>query len=293
MPAMRPSGQRCLTIFEEIADCAFFGSHGVSREISGVPELINGVEVSKAKKVPTQVNIKDSYARLDTLEEVKKQLLMLARSLIHRMHADLTEDDDDFNSLEGGPSQRKWLAHPRTLRLSTRPPPPLKPDGSRARSFNRISRSTLMPNFAFNLNQSDECLAEKLVQEALIPAFRKLRPEKLGWNLSLVNIVVTNMSETAAESKDSVGRDIGRMLKRQDEVLQDWKVVDEQPVVEDDSPINTEMDRATSTAARGQWHFLPGWMGEGRMGERRLSRQLDACLQNMWQRDTIVCGNSS
>jgi DNA polymerase iota len=179
------------------------------------------------------------------------------------MHADLTEDNDEFDSPEGGPSQRKWLAHPRTLRLSTRPRPPLNPDGSRARSFNRTSRSAPMPNFAFNLNQSDDCLAEKLVQEALIPAFRKLHPEKSGWSLSLVNIAVTNMSEMAAESKDSVGRDIGRMLKRQDDVLQDWKVVDEQPLVEDSPPINSadaEIDAAPVQPHEGNGTFYQdGW----------------------------------
>jgi hypothetical protein len=36
----RPLEQRCFIVFWEIADCAFFGSHGVSREISGVPELL-------------------------------------------------------------------------------------------------------------------------------------------------------------------------------------------------------------------------------------------------------------
>ena len=204
--------------------------------------LINGVdetEVGKAKKVPSQISIEDSYIRLDTFEQVKKELLMLAASLIRRMHADLTEeDDDDLYLPEAGRSHRRWLAHPRTLRLSTRPRPPLTADGSRTRSFSRISRSAPIPGFVFNLNENDESLAQKLVQEALIPAFRKLHPEKSGWNLSLVNVAVTNMAETAAETKDSEGRDIERMLKRQDDVLKDWKVINEAPVSEDGSTVN-------------------------------------------------------
>jgi DNA polymerase iota len=219
------------------------GGPGSQKGIGGrIWSLINGIdetEVGKAKKVPSQISIEDSYSRLDTFEQVKKELLMLARSLIRRMQADLTEeeDDDDVDMPEAGQSQRKWLAHPRTLRLSTRPRPPPNPDGKRSRSLNRISRSVPMPNFVFNLNESNESLAERLVQEALIPAFRKLHPEKSGWNLSLVNIAGTNMAETAAETKESEGRDIGRMLKRQDEVLKDWRVVDREPLSEDDPTI--------------------------------------------------------
>ena len=203
--------------------------------------LINGVdntEVAKAKRVPSQISIEDSYVRLDTFEQVRKELLMLAASLIRRMHADLMEEDDDLYLPEAGRGHRRWLAHPRTLRLSTRPRPPPNVDGSRTRSFNRISRSAPIPGFVFHLNESDDSLAEKLVQEALIPAFRKLHPEKSGWNLSLVNIAVTNMVETAAETKDSEGRDIGRMLKRQDEVLKDWKVIDGEPLSENSSVVN-------------------------------------------------------
>jgi DNA polymerase iota len=217
------------------------GGPGSQKGIGGrIWGLINGVdetEVGKAKRVPTQISIEDSYVRLDTFEQVKKELLMLAKSLIRRMHADLTEDDD-VDTLDASAGQRKWLAHPRTLRLSTRPRPPLHPDGSRTRSFNRISRSAPMPNFVFNLNESDASVAEKLVQEALIPAFRKLHPEKSGWNLSLVNVAATNMAETAAETKDSEGRDIGRMLKRQDEVLKDWKIINDEASSEDHSPVN-------------------------------------------------------
>ncbi len=203
------------------------GSHkGIGGKVWGLINGVDDTEVGKAKRVPTQISIEDSYIRLDTFEEVKKELLMLSGSLIRRMHVDLTEEDD-FDVPESGQSPQRWLAHPKTLRLSTRPRPALNPDGRRNRNFSRISRSAPMPNFIFNLNESDDALAEKLVHEVLIPMFRKLHPEKSGWNLSLVNVAVTNMVETAAETKDSEGRDIGRMLKTQDEVLKDWKVIDE------------------------------------------------------------------
>lgn len=209
--------------------------------------LIHGVddsEVSFARPVPTQISIEDSYIRLDTLPEVLKELNMLSRSLINRMRLDLTGSDEDDLPLEGtdysemSTSKRtstksKWLAHPKTIRLSTRPRPPLNADGTRTRSFKRISHSAPLPNFIFNLTVPVDLLAEKLVQEILVHMFRKLHPEKAGWNLSLVNVAVTNMAETGGESRTASGRNIGNMFKRQEDVLKDFRVVEE--VEEDDA----------------------------------------------------------
>ena len=190
----------------------------------GLIHGVDDVEVSQAKKVPSQISIEDSYRRLDTLEEVTKELNLLSTSLIRRMHLDLMEDEDDSQASDQGSFKRRWLAHPRTLRLTTRPRPALNPDGTRSRSFNRISRSIPMPNFAFSLTENIHAVAERLVQEALIPTFKRLHPERSGWNLSLVNVAVTNMAETATESKDSEGRDISRMFRKQDDALKEWRV---------------------------------------------------------------------
>lgn len=191
-------------------------------------ELLHGIdesEVGKAKRVPTQISQEDSYMKyLRTFEDVRKQLLLLAERLIVRMHLDLMEDDDEVD--EAASPKRRWLAHPRTLRLSTRPRPPLNVDGTRARSFHRISRSAPFPNFAFNLTENVSVIAERLVESCLIPMFRQLHPQQTGFNLSLVNIACTNMAETAADTKESDGRDIGRMFKKQDDVLKDFKVTE-------------------------------------------------------------------
>jgi DNA polymerase iota len=201
------------------------GGVGSERGIGGKAwGLINGIddtEVQQAKKVPTQISIEDSYIRLETMPQVIKELRILAASLVKRMHIDLLEDDDDDDS----PAKR-WIAHPKTLRLSTRPRPPFNSDGTRTRSFNRISRSCPLPNFVFNLRDGFDAIVEKLVQETLIPMFRKLHPYPSGWNLSLVNVCVTNMVETASEDGKGGGRDIGRMFKKQEEVLKEWKVED-------------------------------------------------------------------
>lgn len=198
--------------------------HGIGARIW---ELLNGcdtTEVGQAREVPTQISIEDSYIRLDTISEVTKELGMLATSLLTRMHADLLEDEEEQIALDAHPpSPKRWLAHPKTLRLSTRPRPPQNPDGSRNRSFARISKSTPMPGFVFSLKDSIEAIAERLVGETLLPLFRRLHPEKSGWNLSLVNVAAANVVGAARE-RGGVGRDIGKMFRRQDDVLREWRV---------------------------------------------------------------------
>lgn len=214
--------------------------HGIGYKIWCLLHGVDDIEVSQAKPVPSQISIEDSYIRLDTMPELLKELTTLARSLLNRMRIDLLGDEDDFEPAKPeadesapiapqskNPAQgKKWLALPKTLRLTTRPRNPLNPDGTRTRTFKRISHSAPLPNFVFVLSESVDSLAEKLVRESLVPMFRKLHPEKAGWNLSLVNLAVTNMAETAGESKTASGRDIGTMFKRQEDVLKDFRVTE-------------------------------------------------------------------
>lgn len=190
--------------------------------------LINGIdnsEVRNAKRVPSQISQEDSYMKyLHTFEQVRHQLFLLSERLIRRMHVDLMEDDVDGTG-DSDQTSRRWLAHPRTLRLTTRPRSLPNPDGTRLRNFNRISHSMPLPNLVFSLTETPSVLADRLVDTTLVHMFRKLHPERNGWNLSLINIAVSNMTETAADSKDSEGRDIGRMFRRQEDVLKDFRVV--------------------------------------------------------------------
>ncbi|KAF2808768.1 DNA/RNA polymerase [Mytilinidion resinicola] len=201
--------------------------HGIGGKIWGLVNGVDETEVGQAREVPKQISIEDSYMRLDTMEEVLRELHTLTRSLITRMRIDLLEDDDELNTdsvaATGG---KRWIAHPKTLRLSSRPRPPLNADGTRTRTFNRISRSAPSPNFIFNLTETVDNLAEKLVAEVLLPLFRKLHPEKSGWNLSLMNIAITNMEDTASDTRAGTGRNIARMFKQQDDVLKQWRVED-------------------------------------------------------------------
>lgn len=204
---------------------------GIGRKIWELVHGIDDAEVGLARPVPSQISIEDSYLRLDSVAEVVRELARLSSRLIERMRIDLLADEDSSSSDDPAQNEqyqglkKKWLAHPRTLRLTTRPRAPLNADGTRVRSFKRISASCPLPSFVFSQPDSVDALAERLVTEALVPMFRRLHPGKT-WDLSLVNVGVTNMAETAGEGRSKVGRDIGGMFARQESVLSAFRVVD-------------------------------------------------------------------
>lgn len=236
IPGMSPA------ILEKI-----LGGPGMPHGVGGRTwQLLHGVddtEVGMARTIPQQISIEDSYVRLDSPDRVHQELLLLSKSLIKRMRADLTEDEEasEVSSPSHDPSKRqRWLALPKTLRLSTRPRPPADPDGTRARASQRISRSIPAPTLLNSLGESVEDLAQKLVSQYLMSLFRRLHPEKSGWDLSLINIAVTNMVETAGMA---TGRDISKMFKNQDSNLRDWKIEDI------DVPPDQEMENVSSTGS--------------------------------------------
>jgi DNA polymerase iota len=198
---------------------------GIGSRIWGLLHGVDDLPVSPGKRLPSQISIEDSYISLDSLQNVRKELNLLSISLFKRMHLDLMEEDSE--AFDQSRMRKRWLAHPRTLRLTTRPKSTLNPDGTRSRLHNRVSRSIPMPTFAFSLTENAHALAERLVQDSLMPLFKKLHPERLGWSLSLLNVAVTNMAETGADSKDSQGRDIFRMFQKQDDMLKEWRVADQ------------------------------------------------------------------
>lgn len=204
--------------------------------------LLHGVddsEVKTASNVPTQISIEDTYpgpkAGLNTVEEVERELLKLASSLLRRMRVDLTEEQADVDPItpskvptrsdargEHTARRIKWLAHPKTLRLSTRPKTSVNDE--KPYNWGRSSRSQPLPTFVFN-SDDDEANVKKLVQETLLPMFFKLNSEQGGWNIGMVNICVANMTLTATD-KDTAGsgRDISHMFKRQEDVLREFTV---------------------------------------------------------------------
>ncbi|PYH87905.1 DNA/RNA polymerase [Aspergillus ellipticus CBS 707.79] len=191
---------------------------GIGARVWGLLHGVDNSEVAQTGDLPTQISIEDSYGRLDSLEGVRRALASLAASLLRRMRTDLT-DKEDTNTAGGSAKapesqpRRRWLAHPRTLRLSTRPR--TANDSTQSYHGSRISRSAPVPSYVFHLDESVDALAERLVQDALLGMFRRLHPEKSGWNLRLMNVAVTNMVDAAGDRKQSSGRDIGKMFQSQ------------------------------------------------------------------------------
>jgi DNA polymerase iota len=185
---------------------------GIGMRVWNTLHGVDNTDVLEARDLPTQISIEDSYrrGRLDNIENVRGELMILAKSLIRRMRTDL------LDKTERNPAQPRWLAHPRTLRLSTRPRNAPETDGLRTYNASRISRSAPLPTFIFNTDENIDALAERIVRENILTMFRKLHPEKSGWDLSLMNIAVTNLVESAGDQKQSSGRDIGKMFRQQE-----------------------------------------------------------------------------
>ena len=188
--------------------------------------LLNGVdntEVSYARGVPRQISIEDSYLRLDGIHDVLNQLQLLSIALIKRLRLDLTTDAEESNDrglgmldepvVSAGVPPRRWIAHPRLLRLSTRCRPPKQQDGSRQRSFARVSLSAGLPTFVFDLRARVEDLAARLVEETVRPLFSRQHPAKSGWDLSLINLCAANITMAASHGKDAAGRNIADMFR--------------------------------------------------------------------------------
>ncbi len=183
------------------------------------------------------------------MKEVEKELLVLAGSLLRRMRIDLTSStektENDSRSTHDFARSHQWVARPRTLRLTTRPRPPLNPDGSPSRSSTRISKSCDMPSIAFSDSNSIEAIAERVVHDSLVPLFHKLHPDASDWDLSLINVCATNMSQLASDDRDGAGRDISSMFRRQVEVLKEWNVKDD---ICDDLKVSRNEDLVLDTA---------------------------------------------
>lgn len=186
---------------------------------------VDNVEVKMASDVPSQISIEDTYKGLTTLPQIEAELKKLSASLLRRMRVDLSTED---GTPSVGTQSSRWLAHPKTLRLSVRAWPPASQRRESERKdwdFSRTSRSQALPSLVLNLTESIELLSERLASETLMPMLRKFHSEtEHSWNLQLINVCVTNMVPAGSESGPGVGRDISAMFKKQDEVLRQWKM---------------------------------------------------------------------
>ena len=144
--------------------------------------------------------MEDSYLCMDTLSQVQKEEYTLSRRLLYQMRLDLMQPEHDATmealgcTAETQRPQFRWLALPKTIRLSLRP----KGDGSKngKRSFRRISRTALAPSFLFSHGKLED-VALRLARDSFMPLYRQMLPEVTSnWNLSLINVAVTDISRT-------------------------------------------------------------------------------------------------
>jgi DNA polymerase iota len=203
---------------------------GVGERVWALLHGVDAAEVKAAANVPSQISIEDTYRGLSSPEAISPELRKLALSLLRRMHTDLVEDG------------RRWLAVPRTLRLTTRPYAPTEPYG-----FARASRSCALPAFATSLSVPREVAAEKLAAECLQPMFRHLNPGP-AYNIGLLNVCVANMGGAGEK-----GRDIGAMFRTREEELREFTVYDPDP--------KPEMDRGPLSELGADSAAGDGWEG--------------------------------
>ncbi len=171
--------------------------------------LLHGIDdtpVKPARDIPAQISIEDSYKTpgLTTPSEITHHLHLLTSSLLRRMHIDLVDPHTDNNHV-------RWLAHPKTLRLTTRPIIDLTAATPIHYSSNRTSRSCPLPSFVFATDPAataTEATARRLVEETLLPLFTKLHPAPSKLDIGLMNVCVTNMDAVGVG-----GRDIGDMFR--------------------------------------------------------------------------------
>lgn len=199
------------------------GGPGSERNIGArIWGLLHGVdptEVKEASGIPSQISIEDTFKGLETLPRITEELHKLTCSLIRRLRVDLVVPDSNADTPEG----QRWIARPKTLRLSLRSWP--RPGSTQSQSFTRVSRSGPFPNLVFDLKADIDDIAQQLLAVALLPLLRRFQFEKgHTWNLQLINICATNMVAAATDDKAGVGRDIGVMFKQQDEVLRPWRI---------------------------------------------------------------------
>lgn len=229
------------------------GRPGTERGIGDkVWRLLHGVDdgaVKAASDIPSQISIEDTYQGLNDMAEIHRQLRLLSASLLRRMRVDLVTDEEgespsppprqpssttkqskNEEGVEEEAKKKRWLAHPKTIRLTTRPY--FRADSGKPYNYARASKSQRLPGFVFRVAAAPEApLADRLVDEVLLPMFRGLNPATKDWNVGLLNVCVANMVVVGAENGGiGGGRDIGAMFRRQEDVLREFRVYDDDDI---------------------------------------------------------------
>ncbi|KAK3955489.1 hypothetical protein QBC32DRAFT_333278 [Pseudoneurospora amorphoporcata] len=189
--------------------------------------LLNGHDpspVKPARSLPTQISIEDTYhaCPLTSLTQIRSELVKITSSLLKRMKTDLWDDE-----------KRRWIARPKTLRLTTRPR--VDPREGKGYGYLRVSKSGPLPGCVFHFGSNTNGdgddgggntaaamaqVAERLVKETLLPIFHQLNPlnpregKTRSYSIGLLNVCVTNMDSVNPTAGGGGGRDIKDMFVR-------------------------------------------------------------------------------
>ncbi|KAK4678491.1 hypothetical protein QC764_308130 [Podospora pseudoanserina] len=263
------------------------GEKGIGQKVWLLLHGIDGSEVKPARDVPRQIGIEDTYRGLTQLSQVRTGLVQITTSLLRRMHVDLLDDVDavtpPISPVPTSVGKGRWLAQPKTLRLTTRPYHPPSEWDKFEYNHGRVSKSAVLPRFVFDLNIEPESIAERLVEGTLMPLFHSLNPDKSKLCIGLLNVCVTNMDRAKESSR---GGDIMAAFQRQREVeeIRGVAFADEPPDGEEkaeDTSDDTEVEWVEeedeqdgvrcrlcgcvipvfAVEAHGRWHELDeGWV---------------------------------
>lgn len=186
-----------------------------ARKLYGWLHGVDTAPVAQASLIPTQISIEDTFRSLKGTKQVEQVLVQLATKLITRMHIDLLSPLPPPTTSTPTPSTslQRWLAFPRTFRLS------LRPRGMAGPYSSRVSKSAPLPRYVFARDSCAEALAGRLVREVGLPLLRKMG--KVGEEeLQLVNVAVVNMEESKGGEAVMAGVDIEKMFASKKEMTE-------------------------------------------------------------------------
>ena len=150
---------------------------------------------------PTVISIEDSFQHCELRQVVERRLEELAVDLVRRMEGDLRSADG------------KWALYPSSVRLTVRHRQ-LVVSGI-AHKHRRVSKTARCPVEVFDSSSEPEQRARLLVRRSLMPLFDQLVERQASWDLSLLNIAVTDL--TSVKPAMSIANFLGTKRRRDSE----------------------------------------------------------------------------
>lgn len=131
---------------------------------------------------PKSIGVEDSFLHCTTVEDVRIKLIDLTTDLVLRMESDLTDN-------------KKWVRWPALLRLTPR----FRGEFSKGQLWKhkRTSRSVALPVDVFATDRTVSERTLEVVDRVLLPLFGRMVKDKGDWDLSLINVAVSDFKTIA------------------------------------------------------------------------------------------------